>query len=199
VLLPATHLTSLLSGRPRHHIHPTPSPLDTPTHLITSAPASGASAMPKMSASRTSALCFSSPSGALLTWAAGAPSPLPALMHQSRETTQAAADIGAGAGGLLHGVCVLPLWSSLQRCKGQEMVPTFMERQLPSETFWKTSPSCGCHQRPAAGDHSVSPSRPHPKLPSARLSANACMALMIQWISPPIYWRKPLNATFILL
>jgi hypothetical protein len=38
VLLPATHPTSPLSGRPPHHTHPTPSLLDTPTHPITSAP-----------------------------------------------------------------------------------------------------------------------------------------------------------------
>jgi hypothetical protein len=51
-------------------------------------------------------------------------------MHQSRAITQAAAEIGTGGGGLLHGVRVLPMWSSLQRCKGEEMVLAFMESQL---------------------------------------------------------------------
>jgi hypothetical protein len=82
-----------------------------------------------------------------------------APMRQSQATTQARAEIGAG-GGLLHGVRVLPLWSSLQRCKREEMVLTFMELQLPLATFWKTSRSCGRQQRPrppAARDHSVQP------------------------------------------
>nr|XP_051213161.1 uncharacterized protein LOC127331132 [Lolium perenne] len=141
--------------------------------------------MPKTSVSRTSIWCLSLSSGApgagrtsamvhpvdlaavspvtstmvppvdLGCW--GAPSPLPAPMHQSRATTQASTEIGTGGGGL-HGVRILPMWSSLQRCKGEEMVLAFTESQLLSATFWKTSPSCGRQQRTrhdASGDHSI--------------------------------------------
>jgi hypothetical protein len=45
---------------------------------------------------------------------------------------------------LLRIVRILPPWSSLQRCKWEEMVLAFMELQPLSVTFWKTSPSCGC-------------------------------------------------------
>lgn len=57
---------------------------------------------------------------------------LPASMHQSRPTTQAAAATNTGCGG------------PPPRC----LCPAFMELQPLSATFWKTSQSCGCRRSP---------------------------------------------------